>query len=52
MGLGVLKDVSLQKARQKLFEARKLLLENKDPLYERNLKKALNVPTFGECCSA
>jgi integrase len=50
MGLGALKDVSLKEARQKLAEARRLLLDGKDPLYERNLKKSLNTPTFWECC--
>ena len=52
MGFGALKDVSLQAARLKLAESRKMLLEGKDPLYERNLKKSLNVPTFWECCEA
>jgi integrase len=52
MGFGALKDVSLQAARQKLAESRKLLLDGKDPLYEKNLKKSLNVPTFSECCEA
>ena len=46
MGFGALKDVSLQEARVKLAESRKLLLEGKDPLYERNLKKTISVPTF------
>lgn len=46
MGLGSLKDVSLQAARLKLAEFRKILLDGKDPLYERNLKKSLDVPTF------
>jgi integrase len=52
MGFGALKDVSLHAARLKLAESRKMLLEGKDPLYERNLKKSLNVPTFWECCEA
>ena len=52
MGFGALKDVSLQEARVKLAESRKLLLEGKDPLYERNLKKTISVPTFWECCEA
>lgn len=52
MGLGALRDVSLQEARQKLAEARRMLRDGKDPLYERNLKKSLNVPTFWECCEA
>jgi len=52
MGFGALKDVSLQEARVKLAESRKLLLEGKDPLYERNLKKNISVPTFWECCEA
>jgi len=52
MGFGALKDVGLQAARQKLAECRKLLLDGKDPLYEKNLKKSLNVPTFSECCEA
>ena len=52
MGFGALKDISLQAARLKLAESRKMLLEGKDPLYERNLKKSLNVPTFWECCEA
>lgn len=50
MGFGALRDVSLQAARLKLAESRKMLLNGKDPLYERNLKKSLNVPTFSECC--
>uniref|UniRef100_UPI004048E214 tyrosine-type recombinase/integrase n=1 Tax=Polynucleobacter sp. TaxID=2029855 RepID=UPI004048E214 len=50
MGLGALKDVTLKEARQKLAEARGLLLDGKDPLYERNLKKSLDTPTFSECC--
>lgn len=52
MGFGALKDVSLQEARLKLAESRKLLLDGKDPLYERNLKKSISVPTFWECCEA
>ena len=52
MGFGALKDISLQEARLKLAESRKMLLDGKDPLYERNLKKSLNVPTFSECCEA
>lgn len=52
MGFGAFKDVSLLEARQRLSEARKLLLDGTDPLYERNLKKTLDVPTFGDCCSA
>ena len=52
MGFGALKDVSLQAARQKLAESRKMLLDGKDPLYEKNLKKSLHVPTFSECCEA
>ena len=52
MGFGALKDVSLQEARLKLSESRKMLLDGKDPLYEKNLKKSLNVPTFSECCEA
>ena len=52
MGFGALKDVSLQEARVKLAESRKMLLDGKDPLYERNLKKSISVPTFWECCEA
>lgn len=52
MGFGAVMDVSLQAARQKLAESRKMLLDGKDPLYEKNLKKSLNVPTFSECCEA
>jgi integrase len=52
MGFGSLKDISLQEARKKLAEARKMMLDGKDPLYERNLKKFLNVPTFLECCES
>ena len=52
MGFGALKDVSLQEARLKLAESRKMLLDGKDPLYERNLKKSISVPTFWECCEA
>lgn len=50
MGFGALRDVSLQEARKKLSSARKLLLDGKDPLYERNLKTSFDVPTFWECC--
>ncbi len=52
MGFGSLRDVGLQAARQKLAESRKMLLDGKDPLCEKNLKKSLNVPTFTECCEA
>ena len=52
MGFGALRDTSLQQARQKLSDARKLLLDGKDPLYERKLKKSLDVPSFWECCEA
>lgn len=50
MGLGSIKDITLLEARRKVQESRKLLLEGKDPIYERNLKKSLDVPTFWECC--
>lgn len=50
MGLGSLLDVSLQDARKKVIELRQLLIDGKDPLHERNLVKALIVPTFGKCC--
>jgi integrase len=52
MGLGALKDVSLQDARKKHSDARQILLDGRDPLYEKNLKKALQIPTFNECCIA
>lgn len=52
MGLGSVKDFSLLEARKKLHESRKLLLDGKDPIYERNLQKSLDVPTFWECCEA
>ena len=50
MGFGGFKDVSLQEARKKLQEARKLLQDGKDPIHEKDLTKALDVPTFGKCC--
>ena len=52
MGLGSLHDISLQEARKKLQEARKLLLEHKDPIYEKDLKKSTHIPTFWECCES
>jgi integrase len=52
MGLGSQRDVSLLQARQTMIEARKLLLQGIDPLIERNARRALNTPTFGECSEA
>lgn len=40
MGLGPLIDVSLAEAREKASELRKMLLDGKDPLDERNRKRA------------
>lgn len=50
MGFGSLKDVSLQIARKMRADARKLLLDGKDPLYEKNLQKTRDIPSFGQCC--
>ena len=52
MGFGSTKDISLLEARKRVQESRKLLIDGKDPIYERNLKKSLDVPTFWECCEA
>lgn len=49
MGFGSTKDISLHDARKKVQESRKLLIDGKDPISERNLKKSLDVPTFWEC---
>lgn len=58
MGLGPLTDVSLAEARAKAAECRKLLVDRKDPIEERNavlalerLARAKNL-TFDECAAA
>lgn len=58
MGLGRYDDVSLEEARRKARECRKLLAEGKDPLEERKARLALDrlasakVLTFNECARA
>lgn len=50
MGLGAYRDISLLEARQMVADNRKLLLQGRDPLAEKNHKKSTIIPTFGECC--
>lgn len=58
MGLGPYDDISLEKAREKASECRKLLIDSKDPIEERDAMKALDrlarakSLTFDECASA
>lgn len=58
MGLGPYDDISLEKAREKASECRKLLIDSKDPIEERDTMKALDrlarakSLTFDECASA
>ncbi len=58
MGLGRYPDFSLEEARQKAMECRRLLKEKKDPIEERDAKHALDrlarvkALTFDQCAAA
>src|SRR5271166_5421409 len=54
MGLGPFPDVTLAEARGKATEARRALLEGKDPIQERRASKAAAAKalTFRECAEA
>lgn len=58
MGLGRYDDISLEEAREKARECRKILADGKDPIDERDAKKAIDrlakqkTLTFDECAKA
>lgn len=58
MGLGPYPDLSLEEAREKAMEFRKLLKEGKDPINERDSRRAIEhlarrkLLTFDECAHA